>query len=305
MEEESNGENPVPPLALHRKDCSSREGLWTYFREAASEVKYPGLLWSFILHCEALPLIPLRNRAVRYQVCNPDLDAHLCGEFLPKIFSLIDVHISEWDLDFDLDGNIFTALLGILLSATELSLPQQLGDSLSQIAISVVSPLNDSPHLEALRSVFPVRVSPPQPPLLAAAPKKLLPFHHDVFDEKFSIINLPSDDPKEVIEYGALEFGKDTVFNDKFHWHNAKRHILPKHLGGEQAKPNNDWERMKMMRGHQRFISRLTADAATLTGAFGARFNRITIVTGKVDEAQRKYTGNPVRHTLVIISREG
>jgi hypothetical protein len=302
LEQQTNDGNLVSPLGARRKDCLSREGLWTHLREASGEVEYPGLLWCFILHCEALPLVPLRNRTIGSQGCGPDLAAHLLEDFLPKAFSLIDVYLSEWNLDLDLDGNIFVALLGILLSDTTLSLPQRLGDSLSRIATPIVLSPEDPQDLETLRSVFPVQVTRSQPRLSVAAPTKLLPFHHDVFDEGFSLINLSSDAPKEVIEYGELEFGKDTAFNDKFHWHNAKRHILPKHLGGEPEKPSDGLQRKKMMKRHQRFMSRLTTDAATLTGAFGARFNRLTIVTRGTGGAQGKHPGHLVCSAVTTLS---
>lgn len=260
-------------------------------------MKHPSLLWCFILHSEALPLIPLRKRAIGNQSCNPDLDDHLQSNFLPQVFSLVDTYLSEWNLDLDLDGNIFIALLGILLSDTTLSLSQRLGDSLSRTATSIGFP-DDLGPLKALSSTFPFQASRPQPHPVATVPQELLPFRHNVFNEGFSLVKLSSDTSKEVAEYGALEFGRDTVFNDEYHWHNAKRHILPKHLGGEQAKPNTELQRMKMMRGHQRFISRLTTSAATLTGAFGVPFNRLTIVAARTNEVQGKNSGNPVRSFL-------
>jgi len=300
---------PVSPLGLHRNDCSSYEGLWARFQGVANGAKYPILLWCFRLHCESLPLIPLQNRAIGTQKCRRDLDVHLREELLPKIFSIIDVYLSEWDLDIDLDGNIFIALLGTLLSKTTVSLSQRVGDSLSRIAIEIASPPGDPADLKTLGSVFSFPVSRSQPRYLAAAPQNLLPFHHDVFDEEFSLIDLSSDDDdddddddyEEGLEYGALEFGRDTAFNDKYHWHNPKRHILPKHLGGEQAKPSDERQRMRMMRAHQRFISRLTANAATLTGALGARFNRLTIITTRTDQTRGKSSGNTVRSALNTI----
>ena len=298
LEQQTNNGNPIPPLG-HRKDCSSYKDLWTHFQKAVGGMKYPGLLWCFILHCEALLLIPLRNRTAGSRGCNPDLDAHLQGDFLPKVFSIIDSYLSEWDLELDLDGNVFTALLEILLSDTTLSLPQRLGGSLSQI----VAPLpDDALHLKALGSAFSVQASRPQTRVSTVAQTKLLPFHHDVFDEGFSLIDLSSDDSEEDAEYGALEFGTDTAFDDKFHWHNTKRHILPKHPGGNrEINPSDERKRMKAMKWQQRFMSRLTADAATLTGALGVRFNRLTIVTGGTEEAPGKYTGHPVRYVLVIL----
>ena len=267
-------------------------------------MKHPGLLWCFILHFEALPSIPLRNRAIGNQSCNPDLDAHLQCDFLPQVFSLIDTYLSEWNLDLDLDGNIFVALLEILLSDTTLSLSQQLGDSLSRTATSIAPP-NDLGHLKTLSSTFPFQASRPQPHPVAAVSQELLPFRHDVFNEGFSLIKLSSDTSKEVAEYGALEFGRDTAFNDGYHWHNAKRHILPKHLGGEQAQPSTELQRMKLTRKHQRFISQLTTNAGTLTGAFGLPFNRLTIVTARTNGVQGKNSGNPVCSLSCVDSSVG
>ena len=258
-------------------------------------MKYPSLLWCFILHFEALPFIPLHNRAIGIQSCNSDLDAHLQSDFLPQVFSLIDTYLSEWNLGLDLDGNIFSALLEIMLSDTKLSSSQRLGDSLSRIVTSIASPPDGPGHPKALTSAFPFQASHPQPHLLAAIPQELLPFRHDVFDDSFSLIKLPSRTSKEVVTYGALEFGRDTAFNDQYHWHNAKRHILPKHLGGEQAKPSTELQQMKMMRRHQRFMSRLTINAATLTGALGVPFDRLTIVAARSNEVPGKNSGNPVR----------
>jgi len=276
-----------------------------HFNESPDGLKYPSLLWCFILHCEALPLIPLRNRTIGSQECNPDLDAHLRGDFLPQVFSHIDAYLSEWNLDLDLDGNVFIALLRSLLSDSKSSLSHLFGDWLSRIAVLIRSAPDDPPHLKTLISVFPLQISRSRSLTLSVAPKKLLPFHHDVFDEGFSLINLSSDDSEEIIEFGALEFGRDTAFNDRYHWHNAKRHILPKHLGGEQAKPSEDWQRMRMMRRQQQFMSRLSSNAATLTGALGARFNCITIVTTRANVAQGKNPKNPVRSALKNISPLG
>ena len=161
LERNTNSGNPISPLGLRRKDFSSCQDLWVHLQEAADWMKYPSLLWCFALHCEALPLIPLRNRSIGTQGCNSALDSHLRKRFLPKVFSLIDAYLSDWSLDLDIDGNIFVAMLGILLSDTRSSLSQQLGDSLSRIAISIPSPPGDPQHLETLQSNFPFWISRP------------------------------------------------------------------------------------------------------------------------------------------------
>ena len=304
LEQKINNGIPVPLLVPLRKDFPSMQGLWTQCREAASEMQFPGLLWCFMIHCEALPLIPLRNRIIGRQGSNPDLEAHLREIFYPKIFSLIDSYISEWNLDLDIDGNIFVALLGILLSSTKSSLAQRLGKSLSQIANSIVLAFDDSPHFKALKSVFPAENTNRRSRLSPLTPRKLLPFHHDVFDEGFSLIDLPTNESEDSVEFGALEFGKDTIFNDHFHWHNPTRHILPKYLGGGHAKPKDERQRNKMLKNQQWFMSRLTMTAASLTGAYGASFSRLTIVTGTTNKPQGK-PSNSVRFAVAVHPRSG
>ena len=305
LEQKINDGNPVSHLIPWRKDCPSKQGLWTQCREAVSEKQFPGLLWCFMIHCEALPLIPLRNRSIGTQRSLPDLEVHLREVFYPKIFSVIDTYISEWNLDLDIDGNIFVALLGILFSSTKSSLSQRLGNSLSQIASSIVLPSDDSPHFKALKSVFSADILRSRSRLSPLTPKKLLPFHHDVFDEGFSLIDLPTNDSEDIVEYGALEFGKDTIFNDHFHWHNPRRHILPKYLGGGYAKPTDERQRNRLLKTQQWFMSRLTVTAASLTGASGASFSRLIIVTGTTDKPQGKLSDNSVRSAVAVHPRRG
>ncbi|KAG9309998.1 hypothetical protein JVU11DRAFT_10032 [Chiua virens] len=83
--------------------------------------------------------------------------------------------------------------------------------------------------------------------------------------------------PTEVPRTGY--FDDDTRFNDTKHWHNHKKPLLPKHLGGE-APPTIEPERqrMKKLRSDQRFMKRLHDQAATLTGASGAALRQIKIL---------------------------
>lgn len=73
-------------------------------------------------------------------------------------------------------------------------------------------------------------------------------------------------------------FDDGTLFNDTRHWHNHKRPLLPKHLGGEAPTASaTAWQRKKRLRSDQRFMKTLHDQAATLTGASGAALHQIKI----------------------------
>ncbi|KAF8551588.1 P-loop containing nucleoside triphosphate hydrolase protein [Imleria badia] len=74
-------------------------------------------------------------------------------------------------------------------------------------------------------------------------------------------------------------FDDGTLFNDTRHWHNHKKPLLPKHLGGEALLANaTEWQRRKKLRADQRFIQTLHDQAATLTGASGAALHQLKIL---------------------------
>ncbi|KAF8556866.1 P-loop containing nucleoside triphosphate hydrolase protein [Imleria badia] len=73
-------------------------------------------------------------------------------------------------------------------------------------------------------------------------------------------------------------FDDGTLFNDTRHWHNHKKSLLPKHLGGEAPLKNaTEWQRKKKLRADQRFMKTLHDQAATLTGASGAALHQLKI----------------------------
>lgn len=82
--------------------------------------------------------------------------------------------------------------------------------------------------------------------------------------------------PAEAAQTGYFDDG--TLFNDTRHWHNHKRPILPKHLGGDASPANvTEWQRRKRLRADQRFMKTLHDQAATLTGASGTALHQIKI----------------------------
>ena len=187
--------------------------------------------------------------------------------------------MSQWDADIDVDGNVFTALLSTLLSNSNLP-PQEI---IGQEVLSTLEDIYTSPvDFKDFALRFPPPVAQKQSEHNSTI-LRLLPFEHEVFSEEMSFIRVPVGHDEEDNPFGELESGKDTVFDDRFHWHNHNRLILPKHLGGDDPKPKDAWQRQKLLKRNQRFMARLGRDAGTLTGALGARFDRITItMVGKV-----------------------
>jgi hypothetical protein len=73
-----------------------------------------------------------------------------------------------------------------------------------------------------------------------------------------------------------FNFGQGVLFSDTLHWHNNKA-ILPRHLGGEDTKPKNEWHRRRTLKSEQRFMATLQRQAGTLTGALGLSLAQIVI----------------------------
>ncbi|KAG8216977.1 hypothetical protein J3R82DRAFT_7282 [Butyriboletus roseoflavus] len=91
-------------------------------------------------------------------------------------------------------------------------------------------------------------------------------------EEKTSAPKFPPDVPRT----GYFDDG--ALFNDTRHWHNHKKPLLPKHLGGEAPTASTtEWQRKKRLRADQRFMKTLHDQAATLTGASGAALQQIRI----------------------------
>lgn len=106
-------------------------------------------------------------------------------------------------------------------------------------------------------------------------------------EEKMSAPKLLLDVPRT----GYFDDG--TLFNDTRHWHNHKRPLLPKHLGGEAPAANaTGWQRKKKLRDDQRYMKTLHDQAATLTGASGAALHQIKIlpVSAASTQPQSKVT---------------
>ena len=121
-----------------------------------------------------------------------------------------------------------------------------------------------------------------QPAVLELAPASdtqtfgVLPFQNEVFDELLSDVRVDVDSESQEHDNNVhLEFSKG--FNESQHWHNHRRPILPKHLGGEKAPPKDQWFRSRELRRDQRFMAQLERQAPTITGTFGKGLQRIVI----------------------------
>ena len=92
----------------------------------------------------------------------------------------------------------------------------------------------------------------------------------------------PRGPPTDVPRTGYFDDG--ILFNDTRHWHNHKKPLLPKHLGGEAPPANvTQWQRKKMLRSDQRYMKTLHDQAATLTGASGAALHQVKIPLVKAE----------------------
>jgi ATP-dependent RNA helicase DDX60 len=262
---------PIRPLIPPPKKSASYLEIFSNSLQPEMTADFhPELFWVFLVHCQLLPYLSVQDRARRHEPNHPELQTLLVQSFLPKVFIALEDFLAQYDADFDVDGNIFGSLLRYLLLQRDISPKEVVGPGIFAKSGSTIY------SFSALSPRFP-------PPLSSTAhfaihpPIRLLPFEHAVFDEQLSLVKVPLDDDDDKLSFGELEFGKDTVFHDRHHWHNHKRLILPKHLGGDDPRPTDAWQRQKMLKRNQRFIAKLGHDAATLTGALGAKFDRITI----------------------------
>jgi hypothetical protein len=99
-----------------------------------------------------------------------------------------------------------------------------------------------------------------------------------VFNKELSSIQVTTEDENTEGFDSApkFNFGQGVLFSDTHHWHNSKA-ILPRHLGGEDTKPQTELHRRKILKSEQIFMSNLQRQAGTLTGALGASLSQLVI----------------------------
>lgn len=270
------------------------------------------LLYIFVAHCVLLKQIPLTVRAQPLPALHPELMTILRDDFLPNIFTRVEQLSALHGQFIDIDGRIFLSLLKFIINNT----PNTFEDVLGQDVFNCLERIQHNKKTSALRihwlkEKYPLSAIIPQntasthsAPLVG-----LLPFTHPVLDQALSSIQVwtsldasPEDVPRQ---QDYMHFGRDSLFIDTKHWHNHKRAILPKYLGGDNDRPLDDLARKKKLKREQFFMANLGEHAQTLTGALGTPLERINIVTSnsKATKTLPALTNVKVRHALWL-SRE-
>lgn len=240
------------------------------------------ILYIFVAHLLLLPLLSIEERSRPYVTLHHELDQRLQESFLPTIFLIYEVTHRRVS-SMDMDGRVFRDVLHFIISNPNLSLAEALGETVAAELEQLWSRRNlPCVKLDVLSSQFP---SPNDEDTLGsdtntdANPLQLLPFSNDVFNEALADAHIDVSQDEEDMPAAEMDFS--TIFQDAQHWHNHRRALLPKHLGGEdKAPPLTEWQRKRQLRSEQRFTAKLQWQAESLTGAWGKALQQITIVSG-------------------------
>lgn len=240
-------------------------------------------LYVFTAHLLLLPSISVKERGRPLRTVSPSLTELLSDTFLPVAY-LSYAATNELHSAMDVDGRVFVEMIYFFLANPRLSPAHVLGDETAakleglwkehnMPAVDVLSVAAQYPSLENydIESTTTATLAPP----LA-----LLPFSNPVFDTALANahVTIGSSASKHAGK-DAAEMDFNTVFRDAQHWHNHRRALLPKHLGGEDKAPAlTEWQRKRQLRSEQRFTAKLQWQAESLTGASGKALQQMTIV---------------------------
>ncbi|THH31062.1 hypothetical protein EUX98_g3125 [Antrodiella citrinella] len=241
----------------------------------------PELLFAFVAHSLITPTLSVEERARPMQSIDPKMNSMLKDVFLPRVFAAL-LKVPRGSA-VDIDGRVFSDLLHCVLCNSALSLDDILGADIAARVNSIWSKLSlPEVHISSLVTEFeiPEIPSPVSSPSSLPEPFGVLPFSNPVFDDILEPIDVDIDDEDEDDIQAATHFNFGEQFVDASHWHNHRRAILPKHLGGETPQAMDARQRMKQLRRDQNFKKQLQWQAQTLTGAFGAILEPIVIVPG-------------------------
>ncbi|KAG1725082.1 uncharacterized protein EDB91DRAFT_1267695 [Suillus paluster] len=230
----------------------------------------PSLLAVFIIHILLLKNISIQDRARRLEPMKSDFSNSLTKSFLPRILRATEAVVVAKNVFIEVDTRSFLSILRFLSEHQAQSLTEILGPTLAKDAGEIFSKLK-LPELNfSCFSIFFL----PRGSYEMPVPLKLLPFTNRVFDEELSVVRIATEG---VACPNQIEH--DTLFSDTQHWHNHKKAILPKHLGGDSAAPMTEWQRNRKLRSDQRFMKTLHDQASTLTGASGAVLEQVKILS--------------------------
>ncbi|KAI0067591.1 P-loop containing nucleoside triphosphate hydrolase protein [Artomyces pyxidatus] len=236
------------------------------------------LLYIYVAHCLVLPALSVAERARPLDFLCSDLNKAL-KSFLPPVFYATEALVLTSNIFLDLDGRVFTSLIRFFIShVPAVALQDVVGPEIhARLEAIWQSAGGPTPDLHRLAESFPnsgqsQAVVTAHNPLYA-----LLPFQNDVFESELATVRVAVAED-DLDPAPNLEFSQGTVFSDTNHWHDHHRPILPKHLGGGDAKPSSAWLRQKMLRNEQFFMRNMQQLAATLTGASGRALQQIRVL---------------------------
>ncbi|KAH8110039.1 hypothetical protein DFH11DRAFT_1806074 [Phellopilus nigrolimitatus] len=259
-------------LSEHPRDFTQR-----FLANSAPDKVTYWLLSAFLSHCFVLEHLSLAQRAQRLPPLNDRLRALLVQSFLPIAFSSLSDVISDNSWQVDVDTRIFACILHIQTCHPASSLSDIVGAETVSLVKAVFQEYSSDPvGFADVVSQFPVPNITDDGKRSVRSPESVvsvLPFHNEVLDEELSLVHVKVDDSKEPnLPISFFDYGRQALFKDSNHWHNSKK-ILPKHLGGEDAKP------CKCNCAAESTQASAKKHAETLTGAIGAPLKQQIIIS--------------------------
>ncbi|TCD64633.1 hypothetical protein EIP91_003835 [Steccherinum ochraceum] len=254
--------------------------------ELSDVAHWPALLFAFVIHLLTLPSLSVEERARPLQRLDSMLECVLTDVFLPRVFLALYQTLSQGSF-IDIDGRVFVDVLACILRNPDLTLSEMFGEDIATQAEQIWDerdlPQVDFPalvsQLELLDGSSPTSSNSSLPPF------KVLAFSNRVFDDILEPLDIDVADSDVVPQ--SPHFGFNERFIDAAHWHNHRRAMLPKHLGGEVVKPANAWAQKNQLKRDQNFKKQLQWQAKTLTGAFGAILEPIVITQSQESAAAK------------------
>lgn len=276
------------------------------------------LLTTFIIHILVLKRISIQDRARRLEPMNSDFLTSLMTSFLPHILRATEAIVVSKNITVDIDIRVFLSILRYLSEHQDQSLMQIFGETLAKDAEQIFSELNLTQRdFSCFMNDFLPHDSYKVPTPVKLLPFTNRVFDEELSIVHVSTEGIPSSDVVRIPTEGAArstpieraassgeesdewddsssdesadvlssapssqttQYRDDTLFSDTQHWHNHKRAILPKHLGGDTAAPMTEWQRNRKLRSDQRFMKNMHDQASTLTGASGAMLQQVKIL---------------------------
>lgn len=237
------------------------------------------LLYLFIAHLLILPNISLEDRARQSPCLDKALTKDLQTRFLPLVFTALE-EVQTYSYPIDIDGHIFLDLVAFFLENPSMPCSQAVG-KMATAQLTSIWKRCKLPSVDLSTLVTSYSHLPSAYPKTVDDHRTLgvLPFQNDLFDELLSDVHVDVDDRVKLNQSAQLNFSQ--TFTESQHWHNHRRPILPKHLGGKDPTPtaSQEWLRRRLLRREQNFVNQLERQAQTLTGALGKTLQRIVITS--------------------------